>query len=329
MAETTDVEAARPLTTFALFAYNQEGYVREAIEAAFAQTYSPLEIILSDDCSSDSTFAIMQEMAASYSGPHRVIARQSPHNRGLLPHVLDVARMAQGKYMVVAAGDDISLPSRCEKLVELFEREDADFCWSAYEALDENGMEVRAFTEDFDPEAPIYNLTIQRIPGATAGYRLANFVHIPKIDQRIFYEDTFLEIFALIRGLKVAHSLEILMQYRVLPDSLSLRLSQDVEIAETKLATHLGRQAETAALAIDTFTTPKMLAQRPRLAHFRRCADFYQRASAWRTMTVMERLALWVEAPNAKAMKWFAPRALLGWHVLIALKTLRLRFRSR
>ena len=34
---------------FALFAYNQEQYVREAIEGAFSQTYQPLEIILSDE----------------------------------------------------------------------------------------------------------------------------------------------------------------------------------------------------------------------------------------------------------------------------------------
>ena len=43
----------RPLVTFALFAYNQEQYIREAVEGAFSQTYEPLEIILSDDCSSD------------------------------------------------------------------------------------------------------------------------------------------------------------------------------------------------------------------------------------------------------------------------------------
>ena len=56
----------RPLVTFALFAYNQERYIREAVEGAFAQTYEPLEIILSDDCSTDRTFEIMQEMVANY-----------------------------------------------------------------------------------------------------------------------------------------------------------------------------------------------------------------------------------------------------------------------
>jgi glycosyltransferase involved in cell wall biosynthesis len=47
----------RPLISFMLFAYNQEHYIRRAVEAAMAQTYSPLEIILSDDASSDGTAA--------------------------------------------------------------------------------------------------------------------------------------------------------------------------------------------------------------------------------------------------------------------------------
>ena len=57
---------SKPLLTFALAALNQERFIREAVEAAFAQTYSPLEIILSDDCSDDRTFDIIREMAAAY-----------------------------------------------------------------------------------------------------------------------------------------------------------------------------------------------------------------------------------------------------------------------
>jgi len=41
----------KSLITLALVAYNQERFISEALEGAFAQTYSPLEIILSDDCS--------------------------------------------------------------------------------------------------------------------------------------------------------------------------------------------------------------------------------------------------------------------------------------
>ena len=107
----------RPLVTFALFAYNQENYIREAVEGAFAQTYEPLEIILSDDCSTDRTFDIMKEMAANYDGPHDVITRRNFQNLGTAMHVQGVADTMTGKLMVVAAGDDISLPHRVSRVV--------------------------------------------------------------------------------------------------------------------------------------------------------------------------------------------------------------------
>lgn len=46
-----------------VMAYKQEGFIRDAVEAALAQDYPDLEIVLSDDCSPDNTFAIMEEMA--------------------------------------------------------------------------------------------------------------------------------------------------------------------------------------------------------------------------------------------------------------------------
>jgi len=114
----------RPLVTFALFAYNQEKYIREAVEGAFSQTYEPLEIILSDDCSSDRTYEIMQEMAAAYEGPHEVRVRRSEANRGLAKHINEVASVANGKIVVVAAGDDISAPERTELIARAFRRDE-------------------------------------------------------------------------------------------------------------------------------------------------------------------------------------------------------------
>ena len=109
-----------PLVTFALFAYNQEQYIREAVEGAFSQTYSPLEIILSDDCSSDRTFDIMCEMAREYRGPHLVKVRRGEVNLGLIDHVNRIVTCAKADIIVLAAGGDISLPSRTDKVVAAF-----------------------------------------------------------------------------------------------------------------------------------------------------------------------------------------------------------------
>jgi glycosyltransferase involved in cell wall biosynthesis len=102
----------KPLVTFAVFAYNQEKFVREAVEAAFAQTYSPLQIILSDDCSDDHTFNIMQEMAASYKGPHQITLNRNPVRRSIGGHFNTVVGMANGELIIIQAADDISLPQR-------------------------------------------------------------------------------------------------------------------------------------------------------------------------------------------------------------------------
>ena len=119
MTDACDGEkGALPLVTFALFAYNQEDFIVEAVQAALAQDYSPLQIILSDDGSSDSTFSKIQSVADHYDGPHEVVVRQSEINLGTAAHVQAVAKYMSGDLLVVAAGDDISLPDRVGKTVE-------------------------------------------------------------------------------------------------------------------------------------------------------------------------------------------------------------------
>ena len=76
-----------PLVTFALLANNQEDYIREAVQGTFAQAYKPLEITLSDDCSSDRTDQIMQEMAGAYRGPDQDSSVRRAAKRGRMTRV--------------------------------------------------------------------------------------------------------------------------------------------------------------------------------------------------------------------------------------------------
>ena len=115
--EMPDNTTNRPLVTFALFAYKQEEFIREAVEGAFAQTYEPLVIILSDDCSSDRTFKFIQEIADAYAGPHRIIVLRNTINLGTTLHAKMAFAEALGKLFVVVAGDDISKPDRVSILV--------------------------------------------------------------------------------------------------------------------------------------------------------------------------------------------------------------------
>lgn len=115
--DTESMESTRPLVTFVLLSYNQEAFIAQALAGAFAQTYSPLQIILSDDCSSDSTFDIMKEAARQYSGPHQIILNRNECNLGIGGHINKVVDLAEGEWIVGAAADDISLPERTSEIV--------------------------------------------------------------------------------------------------------------------------------------------------------------------------------------------------------------------
>ena len=134
----------RPLVTFVVIAYNQERFIREAIEGAFAQTYEPLEIILSDDGSPDRTYEIMQEMAAAYDGPHKVRLNRNEPNLGLVPHIDRVMELVQGEFIVVNAGDDVSLPERTSAMVAVWHPSGGDVTMvhSPAEKIDESGRSI-------------------------------------------------------------------------------------------------------------------------------------------------------------------------------------------
>lgn len=111
---------APPLITFVILAYNQEDYIADAVKGAFAQKYANLDILISDDCSRDATYSIVSKLVAEYRGEHRVTCRQNPANLGIAGHVNAVNALAAGELIIIAAGDDISLPMRSQRFADAF-----------------------------------------------------------------------------------------------------------------------------------------------------------------------------------------------------------------
>lgn len=108
-----------PTATLLLITYNQENYIGAAVAGALAQDYpGRLEIIVSDDASTDGTFAAAQRALAGYAGPHRVTLRRNAANLGISGHLSELVRQSAGELIFVAAGDDISVPSRCREVAQ-------------------------------------------------------------------------------------------------------------------------------------------------------------------------------------------------------------------
>lgn len=105
-----------PRLSLLLLVYNQRGTVAEAVASCLAQTGPPIELLLSDDASSDGSFELMAQAAAAYTGPHRVRLNRNPANLGIGAHLNRLVELSSGDLLVIAGGDDVSLPHRCEHI---------------------------------------------------------------------------------------------------------------------------------------------------------------------------------------------------------------------
>ncbi len=161
----------RILVSFLLFTYNQEKFIREAVESALSQDYSPLEIIISDDYSTDRTYQIIEEVVDDYSGDHSVVISQNSCNLGLGAHVNKIWEMASGELVILQAGDDISLPHRTSRIVDTWRAASPtpDLIFSAVSLIDENGNKIDERTNVIVPESALKNTIIGKFEYVTGG----------------------------------------------------------------------------------------------------------------------------------------------------------------
>lgn len=133
-----------PLISLIVVSFNQEKFIREAIEGALAQTYSPLEIIISDDASKDRTFEIASELVANYRGTHKVRLNCNTNNLGMGAHITHLMTMCSGQLIVGAAGDDISFPERTSEIYKAWEASGrkATSIFSSYITISSEGAEL-------------------------------------------------------------------------------------------------------------------------------------------------------------------------------------------
>ncbi len=193
-----------------LFAYNQERFVGDAVRSALRQDYPRLEIIASDDGSSDATFDVIRSCVADYRGPHEIVARRNETNRGLADHFNDLVARARGEIIVVAAGDDVSVSRRVSMTVDLFATDpEASIVSFTDVMIDEHGnTKSRPSTREVGGPRPVRlddHLSGRgpHVSGASRGFRRALFEVFGRLDGACPTEDTPY----LLRGLMAGHAL--------------------------------------------------------------------------------------------------------------------------
>jgi glycosyltransferase involved in cell wall biosynthesis len=111
-----------PLISCIVPVFNGERYLRETLDSILQQTYQPLEVIVVDDGSTDSTAAIV----ASYR--QQIISLWQP-NAGPAPARNLGLSMAQGEFIAFLDADDLWHPQKLARQMARFRvRSDLDLC---------------------------------------------------------------------------------------------------------------------------------------------------------------------------------------------------------
>jgi glycosyltransferase involved in cell wall biosynthesis len=144
--------ASQPKVTVGLPVYNGQKYLAESIESVLGQTYGDVELLISDNASTDGT----QEICASYAAKDsRVVYHRHPQNIGAGPNHDWVARHATGKYFKWGADDDYILPEFVARCVARLEAEpDAVLCHTQTRIAREDGDSIATHYSGLDAARP-------------------------------------------------------------------------------------------------------------------------------------------------------------------------------
>lgn len=135
----------KPLVAINCITYNQEKYLREALEGFVMQkTDFPFVAIVHDDASTDGTAAILREYAERYPDiilPIYEVENQYSKHDGAIGRVMRAARSATGaKYIAHCEGDDYwTDPLKLQKQVDFLEKHpDYSMCFNKIEVINEH-----------------------------------------------------------------------------------------------------------------------------------------------------------------------------------------------
>lgn len=117
------VTPQRPIVTIVMANYNGAAYLPEALQSAQAQTLRDIEIVVSDDGSTDASVAIVTQAMADDA---RIRLLQSRQNRGAAAARNSALAVARGEWIAVMDSDDLMHPERLARLVRAAEHDCAE-----------------------------------------------------------------------------------------------------------------------------------------------------------------------------------------------------------
>lgn len=169
-----------PLVSIGVAIYNEERFLRAALESLVSQNYPNIEIIISDNASTDSTGEICKYFQSQYS---HIRYYRSDKNLGADVNGRSVIEKSKGKYFMYAAGHDLWHPTFIFKAVSIMEADsDIILCYARTIRIDTSNEVLGLAPNNWDlrgmPATSRITYLVNNISGGDPCYGLVQLDHL-------------------------------------------------------------------------------------------------------------------------------------------------------
>ena len=140
------------MISIAMATYNGEKYLREQIDSILNQTIQDFELIVCDDCSTDTTWNILLDYQVQ---DKRIKCYRNEENLGFKKNFEKAIKLCTGEYIALSDQDDIWLPDHLEKLVNIIGV--TDIACGNSELIDKTGKSSNKLLSDASDLCSLYS----------------------------------------------------------------------------------------------------------------------------------------------------------------------------
>ena len=129
------MQKTNELVSIIMPSYNTSKYIEKSIRSVLNQTYQNWELIIVDDCSTDST----DEVVGNFCKEKRIVYYKNDTNKGAAYSRNYALKKAKGRWIALLDSDDLWETDKLEKQIAFMKTLKCGFSYTEYDEIDENG----------------------------------------------------------------------------------------------------------------------------------------------------------------------------------------------
>ena len=226
-----------PLVSVVIITYNSADTIIETLKSIKLQSYDKIELIISDDCSSDNTISLIENWVDK--NKHRfvkIIILKSSNNTGVCANLNRAIDSANGEWIKGLAGVDILNGSAIEEYVKFVLSNQCDICFAKMNTFginEEANQKCSDYLEKLYEYLKLptrekqYKASLKRhiLPGPGIFYRKDFWTFIGKFNEKYPFAEEYDFQLRVFKTSKVYFLDKYIVNWRIRPNSLSNQIN--------------------------------------------------------------------------------------------------------